>query len=121
MVEHGQRPRTATLPLWRRLGWRLAASVLLLTALGILVSGSLQYRAQERWLRESLGELLLNIARTGALVVDGDLHRAGPRRARVPPGAGDPACAETGSRRGEAVLYGHLYELERLFYYCLGP
>jgi len=82
MVEHGQRPRTATLPLWRRLGWRLAASVLLLTALGILVSGSLQYRAQERWLRESLGELLLNIARTGALVVDGDLHRAVVRSGR---------------------------------------
>jgi hypothetical protein len=44
----------ARLPLWRRLGWRLAASVLLLTALGILVSGFLQYRAQERWLRASL-------------------------------------------------------------------
>ena len=62
------------LPIWRRLGWRLTATVLLLTALGILVSGLLQYRAQERWLRESLGSLLLNIARTGALLVDGDRH-----------------------------------------------
>src|SRR5262249_56490767 len=28
------------------------------------------------WLRESLGSLLLNIARTGSLLVDGDLHQA---------------------------------------------
>ena len=63
------------LPVWRRLGWRLGASLLALTALGILVSGFLQYRAQEAWLRQSLGSLLLNIARTGALLVDGDLHQ----------------------------------------------
>ena len=68
-------PVRARLPFWRRLGWRLSASTLLLTALGILVSGLLQYRAQEQWIRESLGSLLLNIARTGALLVDGDLHR----------------------------------------------
>ena len=59
------------LPIWRRLGWRLTTAVLLLTAVGILGSGLLQYRAQERWLRESLGALLLNIARTGGLLVDG--------------------------------------------------
>ncbi|HSE04041.1 MAG TPA: HD domain-containing phosphohydrolase [Methylomirabilota bacterium] len=64
----------ARLPIWRRLGWRLTTAVLLLTAVGILTSGLLQYRAQERWLRESLGGLLLNIARTGGLLVDGDLH-----------------------------------------------
>ena len=72
----------ARLPVWRRLGWRLGAMVLLLTALGILVSGYLQYRAQESWLRESLGGLLLNIARTGALVVDGDVHQAVVRSGR---------------------------------------
>ncbi|HSB71055.1 MAG TPA: HD domain-containing phosphohydrolase [Candidatus Methylomirabilis sp.] len=68
--------RHARLPVWRRLGWRLTASLLLLTALGILLSGFLQYRAQDRLLRQSLGSLLLNIARTGALLVDGDLHQA---------------------------------------------
>src|SRR5262252_4492901 len=68
------RPRTR-LPFWRRLGWRLGTTILLLTALGILVSGLLQYRAQEQWIRESLGSLLLNIARTGALLVNGDLHQ----------------------------------------------
>lgn len=72
----------AQLPIWRRLGWRLGASVVLLTALGILVSGFLQYRAQERVLRESLGSLLLNIARTGALLVDGDVHDAVVRAGR---------------------------------------
>jgi len=54
----------------------LGASLVLLTALGILLSGLLQYRAQDRWLRESLGGLLLNIARTGALLIDGDAHEA---------------------------------------------
>lgn len=68
--------RHGRLPLWRRLGWRLGASLLLLTAIGILLSGFLQYRAQDRLLRQSLGALLLNIARTGALLVDGDLHQA---------------------------------------------
>jgi HD-GYP domain-containing protein (c-di-GMP phosphodiesterase class II) len=63
------------LPVWRRLGWRLGASLLVLTAFGILLSGLLQYRAQDRLLRQSLGALLLNIARTGALLVDGDLHQ----------------------------------------------
>ena len=64
------------LPIWRRLAWRLGASFLLLTAIAVLLSGFLQYRAQEQWLRQSLGSLLLNIARTGALLVDGDLHQA---------------------------------------------
>jgi len=64
------------LPVWRRLAWRLGASFLLLTAIAILLSGFLQYRAQAQWLRQSLGSLLLNIARTGALLVDGDLHQA---------------------------------------------
>ena len=68
--------RRVRLPMWRRLGWRLGGSLVLLTALGILVSGFLQYRAQEGLLRQSLGSLLLNIARTGALLVDGDLHQA---------------------------------------------
>lgn len=68
--------RGSQLPIWRRLGWRLGASFLLLTAIGILISGLLQYRAQEQWLRQSLGSLLLNIARTGALLLDGDLHAA---------------------------------------------
>lgn len=64
----------AHLPVWRRLGWRLAVSFLLLTSLGIFLSGLLQYRDQQQWVRKSLGSLLLNIARTGALLVDGNLH-----------------------------------------------
>ncbi|MCI0419466.1 MAG: HAMP domain-containing protein, partial [Acidobacteria bacterium] len=66
--------KRARLPVWRRLAWRLGASFLLLTAIAILISGLLQYRAQERELRETLGSLLLNIARTGALLVDPQLH-----------------------------------------------
>jgi len=75
-MERGDAERSirARLPIWRRLGWRLGASFLLLTAIGILISGFLQYRSEEQLLRRSLGALLLNIARTGALLVDGDLH-----------------------------------------------
>jgi uncharacterized membrane protein YfcA len=65
-----KRPTRGRLPVWRRLSWRLGASFLLLTAIGILLSGLLQYRAQDRYLRQSLGSLLVNIARTGALLVD---------------------------------------------------
>jgi putative nucleotidyltransferase with HDIG domain len=67
-------PSTARLPVWRRLGWRLGASFLLVTALGIFLSSFLQYQAQDAWLRRSLGGLLLNVARTGALLVDPRLH-----------------------------------------------
>lgn len=75
-MERGDLERNlrARLPFWRRLGWRLGAGFLLLTAIGILISGFLQYRSEEQLLRRSLGALLLNIARTGALLVDGDLH-----------------------------------------------
>lgn len=66
--------KKARLPFWRRLSWRLGVSFLLLTAIGTFLSGFLQYRAQERELRDTLGSLLLNIARTGALLVDPQLH-----------------------------------------------
>src|SRR6266508_4652240 len=66
--------KKARLPVWRRLSWRLGASFLLLTAIGILLSGLLQYRAQEQELRDTLGSLLLNIARTGTLLIDPQLH-----------------------------------------------
>lgn len=62
------------LPIWRRLGWRLGAAFALVAGVSILASGLVQYRAQEASLRQSLGALLLNIARTGSLLVDGDLH-----------------------------------------------
>ena len=68
--------RGRRLPLWRRLGWRLGAAFVAVTAMAILVGGVLQYRAQAAAIRDSLGALLLNIARTGALLVDGDLHQA---------------------------------------------
>jgi HD-GYP domain-containing protein (c-di-GMP phosphodiesterase class II) len=75
MQKHESRSvKKVHLPIWRRLSWRLGASFLLLTATGILLSGFLQYRAQEQELRETLGSLLLNIARTGTLLIDPQLH-----------------------------------------------
>jgi HD-GYP domain-containing protein (c-di-GMP phosphodiesterase class II) len=73
----------ATLPIWHRLAWRLGASFLLLTATAVFLSGFLQYRDEEQLLRRSLGSLLLNIARTGALLVDGDSHQAVVAAGRV--------------------------------------
>ena len=73
-ISHGTATRAPRIPFWRRLSWRVGASLLLLAGASILASGLLQYRAQETWLRESLGALLLNIARTGSLAVDGDAH-----------------------------------------------
>ena len=67
-------PRGRRLPVWRRLGWRLGAAFVAVTAVAILVSGGLQYRAQAAGIRASLGALLLNIARTGTLLVDPALH-----------------------------------------------
>jgi putative nucleotidyltransferase with HDIG domain len=66
--------RARRLPVWRRLSWRLGAAFVAVTAMAILVGGGLQYRAQAAGIRDSLGALLLNIARTGALMVDPALH-----------------------------------------------
>jgi HAMP domain-containing protein len=67
-------PRGRRLPVWRRLSWRLGAAFVAVTAVAILVSGGLQYRAQAAGIQASLGALLLNIARTGTLLVDPALH-----------------------------------------------
>ncbi len=75
MTEGPEKPIKARLPLWRRLGVRLGASFLLVTALGIFLAGLLQYRSEERVLRKAIGVVLLNVARTGALLVNGELHQ----------------------------------------------
>jgi len=73
-MRKNEQTKKANLPFWRRLSWRLGFSFLLLTAIGILLSGYLQYRAQEQELRNALGSMLLHIARTGTLLVNPQLH-----------------------------------------------
>ncbi|MFN7972495.1 MAG: hypothetical protein U0166_09125 [Acidobacteriota bacterium] len=46
----------------------------LVTLTSVVVAGTLTYGAQRRQVQTILGELLINIARTGALFVDGDAH-----------------------------------------------
>ena len=70
-----RKPVKARLPVWRRLGVRLGASFLLVTAVAIFLSGLLQYWDQKERLRENLASRLLAIAGTGALLLDGDLHQ----------------------------------------------
>jgi len=65
---------TSPLRPWQRLSVRLAALFVAVTLLGIGVVGSLIYQQQKRELEETLGSFLLNIARTGALLVDPAQH-----------------------------------------------
>jgi class 3 adenylate cyclase len=59
---------------WHRLGVRVAAGFVAVTLLGIGLVGVLNYEKQKRSLEETLGILLVSIARTGALLVDPELH-----------------------------------------------
>lgn len=94
------KPVKTRLPVWRRLGVRLGASFLLVTAVGIFLSGLLQYRSQEQVLRRAIGIFLLNVARTGALLVDGDLHDQ-----VVKEGSRDTAAYET--------IRSHLHDIQQ--------
>src|SRR5437867_12870393 len=84
-MPHDARTSMTNLPIWRRLAWRLGASFLFLTAIAVLLSGFLQYRAQEHWLRQSIGLLLLNIGRIGSLLLASDLHQVVVAAARSDP------------------------------------
>lgn len=90
MSKKSEKPVKAPLLLWRRLGWRLGASFLLVSAVGIFLAGHLQYRSEERVLREAIGAVLLNVARTGSLLVSGDLHEQ-----VVKQGSSDTAAYQT--------------------------
>ncbi len=65
---------TPTLRPWQRLSVRVAALFLAVTLLGIALVGVLIYERQKREVEETLGIFLLNIARTGALLIDPALH-----------------------------------------------
>ena len=59
---------------WQRLGVRIGALFGAVTLLAVGFVGVVIYEQQKRDLAETLGTLLLNIARTGALLVDPGLH-----------------------------------------------
>ncbi len=59
---------------WQRLGARVAAGFVAVTLLGIGTVGLLDYRQQKQSLEETLGMFLVNIARTGSLLVDSARH-----------------------------------------------
>lgn len=67
MASRGPRP-------WQRLGVRVAAGFAAVTLLGVGLVGAVVYQEQKRALETTLGTLLLNIARTGALAIDPALH-----------------------------------------------
>jgi len=54
---------------WQRLGVRIGALFVAVTLLAVGLAGIVIYERQKRDLEETLGTLLLNIARTGALLV----------------------------------------------------
>lgn len=59
---------------WQRLGVRLGALFALATLLAVGLVGGLVYQREKRTIEETLGIQLLNIARTGALLIDPALH-----------------------------------------------
>ncbi|MBI3002971.1 MAG: HAMP domain-containing protein [candidate division NC10 bacterium] len=59
---------------WHRLSVRLAALLVAVTLLGIGLVATLLYQQQKREMEKTLGTFLLNIARTGALLIDPALH-----------------------------------------------
>jgi class 3 adenylate cyclase len=59
---------------WQRLSVRVALLFVAVTLLGVGLVGFLIYEKQKRELEATLGTFLLNIARTGALLVDPALH-----------------------------------------------
>ncbi|HYA02173.1 MAG TPA: adenylate/guanylate cyclase domain-containing protein, partial [Syntrophobacteria bacterium] len=63
-----------TLRPWQQLSVRVAALFLAVTLLGIALVGFLIYERQKQEVEETLGIFLLNIARTGALLIDPALH-----------------------------------------------
>lgn len=68
---------------WQRLSVRLAAQFVAVTLIGVGLVGGLIYEHQKRDLEETLGEVLLNIARTGVLLVDPALHAEVARTQRM--------------------------------------
>lgn len=59
---------------WQRLSVRTVGLLVGMTLLATGVVGTLVYQHKQRELQATLGALLLNIARTGALLVDPALH-----------------------------------------------
>ena len=59
---------------WQRLSVRVALLFVAVTLLGVGLVGLLIYQKQKRELETTLGVFLLNIARTGALLIDPKLH-----------------------------------------------
>jgi signal transduction histidine kinase len=59
----------------RSLRFELSLGLAMLVSLGILTAGLLLYQRQRHDLQEYLGMSLQNIARTGALLLDGDAHQ----------------------------------------------
>jgi class 3 adenylate cyclase len=68
---------------WQRLSVRLAALFVAVTLVGVGLFGTLIYQHQKWDLEETLGEVLLNIARTGVLMIDPALHAEVARTRRM--------------------------------------
>ncbi len=59
---------------WQRLSVRVAGLFVVVTLLAVGLVGEVLYERQKRETEATLGALLLNIARTGAYLIDPDLH-----------------------------------------------
>ncbi len=64
----------ARLRLWNRLSVRLAAAFVVLTLFAVGLVGAVVYERQKKDVEETIGVLLLNVSRTGALLIDPVAH-----------------------------------------------
>src|SRR3989454_9401927 len=67
-------PASPPLRPWQRLSVRVAGLFVAVTLLAVGLVGEVLYERQKRETEATLGALLLNIARTGAYLIDPDLH-----------------------------------------------
>jgi class 3 adenylate cyclase len=71
---HGVMPDVGPLRSWQRLSTRVAALFVAVTLLAVALVVAVIYEQQRRELTDTLGSLLLNVARTGTLLIDPVLH-----------------------------------------------
>lgn len=72
-ASYDRRVHAANRP-WHRLSVRIAGSFVVVTLLAVGLVGEILYERQKRETEETLGALLLNVARTGAYLVDPARH-----------------------------------------------
>ncbi|MGH7353775.1 MAG: adenylate/guanylate cyclase domain-containing protein [Candidatus Rokuibacteriota bacterium] len=96
---------------WNWLSVRLAAAFVVLTLFAVGLVGAVVYERQKKDVEETIGVLLLNVSRTGALLIDPDAHAEVQRSRRTDSPAYGRVRAALAAIEREAVLSTPVYTL----------